>query len=144
MKLKLMIKVLDSTKKKFNSYFDSIIKRRSICFILSDFMSPVFEKPLKIARKNHDLIGLRIHDKREDSFPNVGLIPMQDAETEKMIFVDTSNKKVRADFVRNRLKKINALKKLFPASCMDLIDITTGTDYIKPLINFFKNRGNRR
>ena len=125
-------------------YFNSVIKKRSICFILSDFISPAFEKPLKIASKKHDIIGVRIHDKREDSLPNIGLIPMQDAETEKIIFVDTSNKKVRTNFAKNRLKKIEALKKLFPASGVDLIDITTGTDYIKPLINFFKTRGRRR
>ena len=125
-------------------YFNSVIKKRSICFILSDFISPAFDKPLKIASKRHDLVGLRIHDKREDSLPNIGLVPMQDTETGKIIFVDTSNKKVRTDFAKNRLKKIEALKKLFPASGVDLIDITTGTDYVKPLINFFKTRGRRR
>ena len=69
---------------------------------------------------------------------------MQDAESEQMIFVDTSNKKIREDFAKNRLAKTEALKKLFPASGVDLIDITTGTDYVKPLINFFKTRGRRR
>ena len=125
-------------------YFNSVIKKRSICFILSDFMSKEFDKPLKIANKKHDLIALRIHDKREDSLPNVGLVPMQDAETEKMIFVDTSSKKVRDNFAKNRLQATEKLRKLFPASGVDLIDITTGTDYVKPLINFFKTRGSRR
>jgi uncharacterized protein (DUF58 family) len=125
-------------------YFNSVIKKRSICFILSDFISPAFDKPLRIANKKHDLVGIRIHDKREDSLPNIGLVPMQDAETEEIIFVDTSNKKVRTDFVKNRLTKIDVLNKLFPASGVDLIDITTGTDYVKPLMNFFKTRGKRR
>jgi len=125
-------------------YFNSVIKKRSICFILSDFISKSFEKPLKIASKKHDLVALRIHDKREDTFPNVSLVPMQDAESEQMIFVDTSNKKIREDFAKNRLAKIEELKKLFHASGVDLIDITTGTDYVKPLINFFKTRGRRR
>ena len=125
-------------------YFNSIIKKRSICFILSDFMSKEFDRPLKIASKKHDLVALRIHDTREDTLPNVGLVPMQDAETEKMIFVDTSSKKVRDNFAKNRLKATEKLRKLFPASGVDLIDITTGTDYVKSLINFFKTRGNRR
>lgn len=125
-------------------YFNSVIKKRSICFILSDFMSKSFEKPLKIASKKHDIIALRIHDKREDKLPNVGLIPMQDAETEKMIFVDTSSKKLRDLFTKNRDSKITALKKLFPTCGVDLIDITTGVDYVRPLINFFKNRRKRR
>ena len=125
-------------------YFNSVIKKRSICFILSDFMSKDFERPLKIASKKHDLIALRIHDTREYTLPNVGLVPMQDAETEKMIFVDTSSKKVRDNFAKNRLQATEKLRKLFPASGVDLIDITTGTDYVKPLINFFKTRGSRR
>ena len=125
-------------------YFNSVIKKRSICFILSDFMSKEFDRPLKIASKKHDLVALRIHDTREDSLPNVGLVPMQDAETEKMIFVDTSSKKVRDNFAKNKLQATEKLRKLFPASGVDLIDITTGTDYVKPLINFFKTRGSRR
>ena len=125
-------------------YFSAVIKKRSICFILSDFMSKEFDRPLKIASKKHDLVALRIHDTREDILPNVGLVPMQDAETEKMLFVDTSSKKVRDNFAKNRAQETAKLRKLFPASGVDLIDITTGTDYVKPLINFFKTRGKRR
>ncbi|MDB4126434.1 DUF58 domain-containing protein [Flavobacteriales bacterium] len=125
-------------------YFSAVIKKRSICFILSDFMSKEFDRPLKISSKKHDLVALRIHDKREDTLPNVGLVPMQDAETEKMLFVDTSSKKVRDNFAKNRAQATEKLRKLFPASGVDLIDITTGTDYVKPLINFFKTRGKRR
>jgi len=125
-------------------YFSAVIKKRSICFILSDFMSNEFDRPLKIASKKHDLVALRIHDTREDTLPNVGLVPMQDAETEKMLFVDTSSKKVRDNFAKNRAQATAKLRKLFPASGVDLIDITTGTDYVKPLINFFKTRGKRR
>ena len=125
-------------------YFSAVIKKRSICFILSDFMSKEFDRPLKIASKKHDLVALRIHDTREDTLPNVGLVPMQDAETEKMLFVDTSSKKVRDNFAKNRAQATQKLRKLFPASGVDLIDITTGRDYVKPLINFFKNRGKRR
>ena len=125
-------------------YFSAVIKKRSICFILSDFMSKEFDRPLKIASKKHDLVALRIHDKREDTLPNVGLVPMQDAETEKMLFVDTSSKKVRDNFAKNRAQATEKLRNLFPASGVDLIDITTGTDYVKPLIIFFKTRGKRR
>jgi hypothetical protein len=107
-------------------------------------MSKEFDKPLKVASKKHDLVALRIHDKREDNLPNVGLVPMQDAETEETIFVDTSSNRIRAQFTKNRASKITALKKLLPASGVDLIDITTGTDYVRPLINFFKTRGKRK
>jgi len=125
-------------------FFNSVIKKRSICFILSDFMSKKFEKPLKIASKKHDIIALRIHDRREDILPNIGLVPMQDAETEEMIFVDTSSKKVRDLFMQNRASNVANLKRLLPASGVDIIDINTGTDYVRPLINFFKTRGKRK
>ena len=125
-------------------YFSAVIKKRSICFILSDFISKKFDRPLKIASKRHDLVALRIHDKREDNLPNVGLVPMQDAETEEMVLVDTSSKNIRDLFMKNRTSKITALKKLLPSSGVDLIDITTGTDYVRPLINFFKTRVKRK
>ena len=125
-------------------YFSAVIKKRSICFILSDFMCQEFERPLKIASKKHDLVALRIHDKREDILPNVGLVPLQDAESEQMIFVDTSSKKIQKNFAKTRLAKTEALKKLFPASGVDLIAQIRRTDYVKPLINFFKTRGRRR
>ena len=125
-------------------YFNSTIKKRSICFILSDFMTSSFEKPLRIANKKHDLVGVRIYDRREENLPNIGLIPMQDAETEEMIFVDTSNERVREEFTRKRVEKIKSIKKLFSNTGVDLIDITTGNDYVKPLINFFKARVRRK
>ena len=125
-------------------YFNSVIKRRSICFIISDFFSSSFEKPLKIASKKHDIVGLRIYDKREENLPNIGLIPMQDAENDNIIFVDTSNKKVRSIFAENRAAKIKSIKKLFSVSGVELINITTCSDYVKPLINFFKNRGKKK
>ena len=125
-------------------YFNSVIKKRSICFILSDFMSNPFQKPLKIASKKHDIIALRIHDIRENTLPNVGLVPMQDAETEELIFVDTSSKEVRDLFSKEKASKITTLKKLLPTCGVDLIDIATGIDYVRPLINFFKTRSKRR
>lgn len=124
-------------------YFNSVIKKRSICFVLSDFISPEFGKPLKIASRKHDLVGLRIYDKREYILPNIGLIPVQDTETEEHTFIDTSEKKNRDYFKKNKLEKTNKLKNIFAASGLDLIDIETGVDYIKPLINFFKNRGRK-
>ena len=125
-------------------YFNNVMKKRTICFVLSDFLSPEFEKPLKIASKKHDIIALRIFDKRENSLPNVGIIPLQDAENNSISYVDTSSKKVREIFNNKQAEKQAYLKKLFPKCGVDMIDISTGSDYVKPLMNFFKNRGKRR
>jgi len=121
-------------------YFNSVIKKRSICFILSDFMSKPFNKPLNIASRKHDVIGLRIYDNREESLPNVGLIPMEDAETKEVIFIDSASKKIRENFKLERNKDIKNTIETFKSSGLDLININTGSDYVVPLINFFKNR----
>ena len=125
-------------------YFNNVMKKRTICFVLSDFISKEFEKPLKIASKKHDIIALRIHDKRENTLPNVGIIPLQDAENDSISYVDTSSQKVRELFYNKQEKKQAYFRKLFPKCGVDMIDISTGSDYVKPLMNFFKNRGKRR
>ncbi len=125
-------------------YFNNVMKKRTICFVLSDFLSPEFEKPLKIASKKHDIIALRIHDKRENTLPNVGIIPLQDAENDSISYVDTSSQKVRELFYNKQEEKQAYLRKLFTKCGVDMIDISTGSDYVKPLMNFFKNRGKRR
>lgn len=125
-------------------YFNSVIKKRSICFLLSDFTSTPFSKPLKIASKKHDIVGVRVHDKRESEMPNIGLVPMQDIETDKLVYVDTSNKEIRLDYSKTRSQKIKELNKIFETNGVDLVQISTGEDYVKPLVNFFKRRGKRK
>lgn len=125
-------------------YFNSVIKKRSICFLLSDFTSTPFSKPLKIASKKHDIVGVRVHDKRESEMPNIGLVPMQDMETDKLVYVDTSNKEIRLDYSKRRSQKIKELNKIFETNGVDLVQISTGEDYVKPLVNFFKRRGKRK
>ena len=125
-------------------YFNNVMKKRCICFILSDFKSPTFEKPLKVASKKHDIVAINIGDKREKELPNVGLVPFKDAETNSISLVDTSSQEVRDHFSRNQMKKQEQLHKLFPKCGVDIIDINTGQDYVKPLISFFKNREKRR
>lgn len=125
-------------------YFNSVIKKRSICFLLSDFTSAPFSKPLKIASKKHDIVGVRIHDKRESEMPNIGLVPMQDMETDKLVYVDTSNKEIRLNYSKTRSQKIKELNKIFETNGVDLVQISTGEDYVKPLVNFFKRRGKRK
>ena len=125
-------------------YFNSVIKKRSICFLLSDFTSAPFSKPLKIASKKHDIVGVRVHDKRESEMPNIGLVPMQDMETDKLVYVDTSNKEIRLNYSKTRSQKIKELNKIFETNGVDLVQISTGEDYVKPLVNFFKRRGKRK
>ena len=125
-------------------YFSSVIKKRSVCFILSDFLDDDFTKPLQIANKKHDIVAVRIHDKREENLPNVGIIKMLDAEIGKSNWVDTSSKRIRIDFGNKYKKRADKLKQNFLLCGVDHININTAESYIKPLINFFKQRENRR
>ena len=125
-------------------YFNNVIKKRAVCFILSDFMDNDFDKSLKIARKKHDIIALRIHDEREEQLVDVGLIKLEDTETGNLKWVDTSSKNIRQEFRKNYLIFEKNLKQTLQHSAIDHIDIKTGKDYVKPLINFFKNRGRRK
>ena len=125
-------------------YFSSVIKKRSVCFILSDFLDDDFTKPLQIANKKHDIVAIRIHDKREKLLPNVGMIKMLDAEIGKSKWVDTSSKRIRIDFGDKYKKRAEKLKQDFLLCGVDHININTAKSYIKPLINFFKQRENRR
>ena len=125
-------------------YFNNVMKKRCICFILSDYISPSFEKPLKIASKKHDIVALRISDEREKKLPNIGLVTLKDAENDTISYVDTSSKIIRNLFSKNQKENEEELLKLFPKCGVDMIDIITGQDYVKPLISFFKNREKRR
>jgi len=125
-------------------YFNNVIKKRSVCFILSDFMDNNFDKSLKIARNKHDIIALRIHDEREEQLVDVGLMKVEDTETGNLKWVDTSNKTIRKEFRKNYLSFEKNIKQTLQNSAVDHIDIKTGKDYVKPLINFFKNRGRRK
>ena len=125
-------------------YFNNVMKKRCICFVLSDFISPEFEKPLKIAAKKHDIVALRLNDERENSLPNVGIVPLKDAEDKSITYIDTSSKEVRDVYAKKQEEKYFGLLKLFPRCGVDIIDISTGKDYVKPLINFFKSRGKRK
>ena len=125
-------------------YFNNVMKKRCICFILSDYISSSFEKPLRIASKKHDVVALKVSDKREKTIPNIGIVPFKDSETEKVILLDTSSKLVRETFQKKQKEKQSEIEKIFPRCGVDLININTGEDYVKPLINFFKNRDRRR
>ena len=124
-------------------YFNNVIKKRAVCFIISDFMDKGFDKSLKIAKNKHDVIALRVHDEREESLIDVGMIKIRDTENGDLRWVDTSNKNLRDQFQKNYHKFEKNLKETLQNSGVDHIDISTGKDYIKPLKNFFKNRGKR-
>lgn len=125
-------------------YFTSAIKKRCTAFIISDFMSPDFETELKIANKKHDVIALRLFDKHEQEFPNLGLIPVRDEESGRIYWVNTGDKRVREAYKINSLRGRAWLKEVFSHAGVDVADIGTHESYVKPLMTLFKKREKRR
>jgi uncharacterized protein (DUF58 family) len=121
-------------------YLTNVIKKRSIAFVISDFMDDNFVDALKIASKKHDLVALRIYDKREQELPNVGLIKLADAETGAVKWIDTSDKHVRALYSANAKRHEAYLRDVFNKSGVDAANINTLESYIPPLTNLFKRR----
>ena len=124
-------------------YMNHAIKKKSIIFLISDFMDEGYEKILRIVGKKHDLIGIVINDQREKSIPKMGLVKFTDAETGNERWIDTSSKKVQNWIKQYYAKLIAERKSLFLSSRLDSIEIKTGENYITPLVNFFKLRERR-
>lgn len=124
-------------------YFSRVIKRKSVVFLISDFMSEDFYKPLQIANNKHDIVAMKISDPRESRFDDVGLIELEDAETGETILVDTGSGSFRREYAAKAEEDNALLKKGFRLINLDFINIRTDESYIVPLINFFKMRERR-
>jgi uncharacterized protein (DUF58 family) len=121
-------------------YLTNVIKKKSVAFVISDFMDKNFADALKIANKKHDLVALRVYDKREEELPDIGLVKMLDAETGEFSWIDTSDKTVRNQFASESIKHEAFIKETFNRSGVDAANINTSEAYITPLMNLFKRR----
>ena len=122
-------------------YLTNIIKKKSICFLISDFCdNHAFSDAMKIANRKHDLVALRINDMHESILPEVGLIKLKDNETGKIMWIDTNSKQFQIQQKVNNLKFEAELKDTFNKSGVDFTNIFTHEGYIKPLMNLFKKR----
>ena len=125
-------------------FLTNAVKKRSIVFLISDFIGRGFEDALKIAARKHDLVALRIVDPREEQLPDAGLVQFRDAETGEGLWIDTSSKAVRDQYRRNFLKREHELKQLFARCGVDTVRLQTNESYVQPLMNLFKRRGTRQ
>lgn len=121
-------------------YLVNAIKKRSIAFLISDFVDENFDDALKIAGKKHDLVGLRIYDKRDAELPGVGMIKVKDAETGQFAWIDTGNNIVRITYQEIYRKKNEEISELLKKTGVDYVDISAHEDYVKPLMQLFNKR----
>ncbi len=120
--------------------FNNLIKKRSIAFLISDFINKDYEDALKITSKKHDLIALRVVDQRERILTDVGLSLFKDSESGKEIWINTSNKRVREQYYQNALAIEHNTSQIFKRAKVDNANLNIQTGYIKPLMNLFKKR----
>ena len=121
-------------------FLSSVIKKRAIVFLISDFMTFDFQKPLQIASKKHDVTGIRIYDSREKTLPNVGIIQMQDAETGELVWIDTQTQATRMAYERNYISKVENCHNIFSKCAAGLVETETNESYVTKLLTYFKSR----
>ncbi|KGE88740.1 MAG: DUF58 domain-containing protein [Phaeodactylibacter xiamenensis] len=121
-------------------YFNNLVKKRSICFIISDFLSMEYEQALRVAARRHDVIGVNIIDPREENLPNVGLIRAQDAESGAIRWIDTSSQRLREEYARWHQNHLNYFTQTFRKSGASVVNIRTNESYVDALHQFFQQR----
>jgi uncharacterized protein (DUF58 family) len=124
-------------------YLLKVAKRRSVVFILSDFLDDDYWTSLKIVNRKHDLIGIRLYDPAETEIPEFGLAKVEDPETGEAFWIDSSSKEARDRLKKEIIHETESFKKKTIKTGLDLIHISTDQDYVDPLMSFFRLREKR-
>lgn len=121
------------------------LKRRSLVFILSDFIStPGWERHLRLMNQRHEVLAVRLWDPREMDLPDIGPIVMEDAETGEQLVVDTHDKKFRTRFQEAALQRETALRETFKRAGVDLLSLSTGDDLVRAIVRLAELRKQHR
>jgi len=122
-------------------FLSNVMKKKTIVFLLSDFMDDAYEQTLKIVGRKHDVTGIKVYDKHDEEIPNLGIVPMIDAETGNTQLVNTSSKSIRNNYKANALRLNDYYKKTFSRSGAGTITTRVDEDYVKKLLGYFKHKG---
>lgn len=125
------------------SYVNRLLNRRAIIVLASDFQDKYYDRQLKITNRKHDLVNIFINDELEDKLPDLGLVPLKDAETGEEVLVDTSSETVRNGYQKKRKIAKEKLRDQFLRAQIDMIELKTNESYIRPLMTFFQRRMHR-
>lgn len=124
--------------------FSKNTRQKSIAFILSDFLDGDYAHRLRVLGQRHEIIGLRVYDKMDSVLPNIGIVKVEEAESGKTIWTDTSNAMVRHRYHQDFLKRSAECKNIFTKAGAELLHLQTNEDYVKVLKQFFKRRKIKR
>jgi len=121
------------------------IKRRSLVFVISDFISePGWERPLSLLNQHHEVLAIRLWDAREVELPDIGVITMEDAETGEQLYVDTHDRKFRRRFHESALQREASLRESFKRAGVDALSLSTEDDLVRAIVRFAKQRQMQR
>lgn len=121
------------------------IKRRSLIFIISDFISTAgWERPLNLLNQRHEVLAIRLWDRREIELPDIGPIVMEDAETGEQLYVDTHDKKFRARFEEAARQREAKLETVFKHAGVDVLSLSTDEDLVRAIVRFAMLRKQRQ
>ncbi len=126
-------------------FLTNITKKHVTAFMLSDFMdvengTAKFDDALKIASGKHDIVGIRIYDPRETELPDVGIVEMKDAETDRRVWFDTSSRRARAAYAERWRSCSEVIDRTLNRRRIDHVSVATDGDYVKSLIKLFAQR----
>jgi len=121
-------------------YMNKVIRRRSVVFVISDFLAEGWERPLQVANQKHDTVAIALSDPREKALPDVGIIELEDAETGEILLLDTASPELRAEFGKQARQAALRREKIFKLRDVDFVEIGTGESYVDPLVRFFRRR----
>lgn len=121
-------------------YLNNVLKKRTITFLMSDFVSEPYEKSLQLAARKHDLVGMYVYDKADKELPAAGLLQVQDAETGAVRWIDTDDKRVQQQYTKAYEQHRQYCTQAFRKSGASLLSFRTDQDYVKVLQAFFKGR----
>lgn len=125
------------------NYFNRVVKRHAIVFLISDCVDTGFEKSLRLTAKKHDLVVIRVSDPAEDQLPDVGLATLQDPETGQVALINTRSKGLRGRWSNYRKEQTAYLSDLLRKAGVDLVELWTDGPVIKPLTSLFEKRSKR-
>lgn len=124
-------------------FMNRIIRKRSVVFMISDFLDNGFEKSVKQSSRRHDMLSFHLFDPWELELPALGLVQMHDSETGATSLVNTNRASVRKSFNDHSKKRFDGLRSFFKSNGLDYLPIRTDIPYVDPLISFFRKRAMR-